>query len=272
MYHFTCTISHVQFHMYRFTCTISHVPFHIYRFTCTISHVPFHMYHFTCTISHVPFHMYNFTCTVSLVPFHMYNFTCTEHKAPNTSEICIGHSGIVGPQCITCFMSPFCRPPHPWLVLRQYCITHSAVCLAQRRSNNKQSGQGTDTGGREGHIITRKGKATARFDNANELYSPLSLNTETHTVRKRTFGATVGRWIYPRTRICEFHIPHTKLHITVFTELRIIFLFFVAPYLGAFAKLRKATISFAMSVRLSVWNNSAPTERIFMKFYIWVKA
>jgi hypothetical protein len=47
-------------------------------------------------------------------------------------------------------------------------------------------------------------------------------------------------------------------------------------------KLRKATISFAMSVRLSVclpaclsfhlsaWKNSAPTGRIFMKFYIWV--
>jgi len=25
-----------------------------------------------------------------------------------------------------------------------------------------------------------------------------------------------------------------------------------------------------MSVRLSAWKNSAPTERIFMKFYIWV--
>jgi len=40
--------------------------------------------------------------------------------------------------------------------------------------------------------------------------------------------------------------------------------------LGAFAKLRKATISFVMSVRLSghpsVWNNSTPTGRIFMKF------
>jgi hypothetical protein len=48
--------------------------------------------------------------------------------------------------------------------------------------------------------------------------------------------------------------------------------------LGAFAKLRKATISFVMSfrlsprlyVRLSAWNNSAPTGRIFMKFVISV--
>ena len=42
----------------------------------------------------------------------------------------------------------------------------------------------------------------------------------------------------------------------------------VRSFLGAFAKLQKATISFGMSVRLSVspfvWN-SAPTRRIFMK-------
>ena len=42
---------------------------------------------------------------------------------------------------------------------------------------------------------------------------------------------------------------------------------------GAFAKLRKATVSFVISVRPSVHlyarNNSAPTSRIFMKFYIW---
>jgi hypothetical protein len=39
---------------------------------------------------------------------------------------------------------------------------------------------------------------------------------------------------------------------------------------GAFAKLRKATISFVMSVCPSEWNNSAPSGRIFMKFYISV--
>jgi hypothetical protein len=42
-------------------------------------------------------------------------------------------------------------------------------------------------------------------------------------------------------------------------------------FLDMFAKSRKATLSFVMSVRLSVcpstWNNSAPTGRIFMKFY-----
>jgi len=48
----------------------------------------------------------------------------------------------------------------------------------------------------------------------------------------------------------------------------------VGPFLGAFIKLLKATISFVMSVRLSTypftWNNSAPTAQIFMKFYTWV--
>ena len=43
---------------------------------------------------------------------------------------------------------------------------------------------------------------------------------------------------------------------------------------GPFAKLRKATISFVMSVcpsvRPSAWNNSAPTGRIVMKVDIWV--
>jgi len=39
--------------------------------------------------------------------------------------------------------------------------------------------------------------------------------------------------------------------------------------LGAFAKLRRATISFVMSVRPSVWNTSAPTKRILVTFDIW---
>ena len=49
------------------------------------------------------------------------------------------------------------------------------------------------------------------------------------------------------------------------------YLFTVNSYysLGAFAKLRKATISFVMSVRLSAWSISAPTGPTFMKFYIW---
>jgi hypothetical protein len=42
----------------------------------------------------------------------------------------------------------------------------------------------------------------------------------------------------------------------------------VVTFLDAFAKLRKAAINFVVSVRLSAWNNSAPTGRIFTKFYI----
>jgi hypothetical protein len=40
-------------------------------------------------------------------------------------------------------------------------------------------------------------------------------------------------------------------------------------FLGAFAKSRKATISFVLSVRLSAWNSSVPTWRILMKYGTW---
>ena len=46
-----------------------------------------------------------------------------------------------------------------------------------------------------------------------------------------------------------------------------------ADLLGAFAKLRQATITSVMYVRPSIypsaWNNSTPTRRIVMKFNIW---
>jgi hypothetical protein len=42
----------------------------------------------------------------------------------------------------------------------------------------------------------------------------------------------------------------------------------ICKYFGALAKLRKATISFVTSVRLSAWNNLAPNGRIFMTFDI----
>ena len=41
-------------------------------------------------------------------------------------------------------------------------------------------------------------------------------------------------------------------------------------FLDAFAKLRKAIICYVISVRLSAWNDLAPTWRIFTKFGIWV--
>jgi hypothetical protein len=40
------------------------------------------------------------------------------------------------------------------------------------------------------------------------------------------------------------------------------------PFLGAFAKLRKATVRFVMSVCHFAWNNSTPNGQILIKFYI----
>jgi hypothetical protein len=39
-------------------------------------------------------------------------------------------------------------------------------------------------------------------------------------------------------------------------------------FLGAFVKLRKATITFVTSLHLFAWKNSAPIGRIFMKFCV----
>ena len=43
-------------------------------------------------------------------------------------------------------------------------------------------------------------------------------------------------------------------------------------FLNAFAKLRKATISFVMSVCPSEWNNSAPTGRTLINLSIFRKS
>jgi hypothetical protein len=46
-----------------------------------------------------------------------------------------------------------------------------------------------------------------------------------------------------------------------------------SAFLGTFAKLRKVTLSFAMSLHSSVcpsaWNYSAPNGQVFIKFYIF---
>jgi hypothetical protein len=43
---------------------------------------------------------------------------------------------------------------------------------------------------------------------------------------------------------------------------------FLSGIKSVFAKLRKATISFILSACPSIWNNSDPTGRIFIEFYI----
>jgi len=75
-------------------------------------------------------------------------------------------------------------------------------------------------------------------------------------------------------RVTPFSLVHKQMLATVHWLLiasvtEILCLCHLQLHLGAFAKLRKATISFViLSVRLSAWNNSAPTGRIFMKFGI----
>jgi len=56
-----------------------------------------------------------------------------------------------------------------------------------------------------------------------------------------------------------------KLLRSVFTDMRA-----ADDSLGPLAKLRKATIRFVLSVRPSAINNSAPTDRIFVKFYVQI--
>ena len=67
-------------------------------------------------------------------------------------------------------------------------------------------------------------------------------------------------------------LGHVLLHSAFLLEIAIL-KFVIAnvgwqSILGAFAKLRKATISFIMSICPSIWNNSAPTWRISKRFYI----
>ena len=63
-----------------------------------------------------------------------------------------------------------------------------------------------------------------------------------------------------KPELCSYEMLHTRDFA------------FGQPFLGTFAKLRIATISFFVSVCpsvcLSAWNNSAPTGRLFMKFDI----
>jgi len=44
----------------------------------------------------------------------------------------------------------------------------------------------------------------------------------------------------------------------------------VSSFVGTFAKLQKATVSFVMSLCLSAWNSAAVIGWIFVKFDIWV--
>jgi hypothetical protein len=80
----------------------------------------------------------------------------------------------------------------------------------------------------------------------------------------------------PETCRASVKINKFKKHCILLVVIWNFYIMFVLPVilLGAFAKLRKATISFAMScaARLpalySAWNKSATSGQIFIKFYI----
>ena len=75
-------------------------------------------------------------------------------------------------------------------------------------------------------------------------------------------------WISSKLGHDSFLLHHLQFNVTQYNE--------ITRVLGAFAKLRSdywfrhVCPSARPSVRLSAWNNSAPTGQICMKFDIWV--
>ena len=109
---------------------------------------------------------------------------------------------------------------------------------------------------------------------ARNMYSNLTVNKYLHTV-----GSC---WI---SSICHYVVcfwisvdspnPLTSsvIGLFLFSELIVVYFYCSAlssRFAGASAKLRKATVSFVMSVRPSAWNNWASTRPIFMEFDVWV--
>jgi len=74
------------------------------------------------------------------------------------------------------------------------------------------------------------------------------------------------RRIFLQTRLCSFSAVSCVFCNTLLASL----LPCCSVHCIAFAILRKATVSFVMSVCPFAWNTSSPTGRIFMKFDIWV--
>ena len=104
-------------------------------------------------------------------------------------------------------------------------------------------------------------------------YSEIHISTSVlewcHVLRQDTsdiIKRSVARWM----------IQNVPTFILSFIRSHILFILFVNIkfFLGAFVKLRKATLGFILTVCLfvcpSTWNKSAPTVRIFMKVCIRV--
>jgi thiamine phosphate synthase YjbQ (UPF0047 family) len=133
---------------------------------------------------------------------------------------------------------------------------------------------------------------TVHFNTYSDVYSPLqyiqrcvqstAIHTAMCTVYCNTYSDVYSLLQYIQrcvqstaihTAMCTVYCIHTAMcsllqYIPEFiVGLRYTGRSCLFFFVGAFAKLRKATINF-MSVRLSAWNNSAPTKPIFMKIYI----
>jgi len=82
-----------------------------------------------------------------------------------------------------------------------------------------------------------------------------------------------NNWLFFRNLSRKFMFHYMTritgaLRVDQYAVLYSIYKYFI--FLGAFVKLRKATISLVRSVCPSEWNNSAPIRRIFMKYDIWI--
>jgi hypothetical protein len=115
---------------------------------------------------------------------------------------------------------------------------------------------------------------------AKNLYESIFINNNQPRVWPRSLKLYFVIWIHTWPRL-----PHggnmdtlsaVEDLLSLFYKCRYYFIsadlgeLWAANYLGAFVKLRKATVSFVISVCPSTCNNWAPTGRILIKIYIWV--
>jgi hypothetical protein len=123
--------------------------------------------------------------------------------------------------------------------------------------------------------------------NSIPVRADVQIDSEVHCFFPETSGHFAGSkptrvWSWPIASLPP-STAHIKTHGTTLDQYGIVLLWSIGTlphicyclqrlrfFLGTFAKLRKATLSFVVSVRLSAWNNSAQTGRIFVKSYIWL--
>ena len=143
------------------------------------------------------------------------------------------------------------------------------------------------------HTETRE-PAKILMSNFREIHEPFKFWSISNTYGHNAWKAAKHAFMFTLPAWTDLHVDQRgkqKKVLIAFTldgENKIFLLFFkywmhafcplcencrLVLFLGAFAKLRKATISFIMPllspVSLSAWNNSAPSRRIFIKFDIW---